>query len=325
MAYIKAITYYLPETILSNKNLYSILSEEYVEKTAKQVGVSVRHISKRDETSSDLAFCAAEKMFNEYHINRDIIDFVIFCTQTPDYMMPSTACILQDRLKLSQNCGAFDIDLGCSAFVYGLAAAQSFVQSKLAKNVLLLTGDTLSKTIHPNSESRLLFGDGAAACLISTDGFAEIGSEFVLGSDGSGYKDLILENSGMRNYFADKRTDDTANYMYMNGEAIFNFTTRIVPPLVNDTLLKNSLSKDDVDLFVFHQANKFMLNTVRKVCGISKDKFYVDLENTGNTTSSTIPIAVKDAMDKNLIAKGNKVMIAGFGIGLSWAGGILNF
>lgn len=325
MAHIKAISYYLPELKLSNSDLYPSLGEEYVEKTAKQVGVNFRHISGEKQTSADMAVLAAEKLFAEYNIDKKIIDFVIFCTQTPDYLMPSTSCIIQNKLQLSKNCGTFGCDLGCSGFAYGIAIAQSFVESGLAKNVLLLTGDTISKILKEQSESRLLFGDAAAACLISNNGFAEIGKNFTLGSDGSGFGDLILENSGMRNYKVGAGAESDGNYLYMNGEAIFNFTTRIVPPLVKDTLEKNGLSKDDVDLFVFHQANKFMLNTVRKVCGISKDKFYVDLENTGNTTSSTIPIAIKDAMDKNLIAKGNKVMIAGFGIGLSWAGGILNF
>lgn len=324
MAHIKAISYYLPELRLSNSDLYPFLGEEYVEKTAKQVGVNFRHISGNKQTSADMAILAAEKLLAEYNIDKNIIDFVLFCTQTPDYLMPSTSCIIQNRLQLSNNCGTFGYDLGCSGFVYGIAIAQSFVESGLAKNVLLLTGDTISKILKDHSESRLLFGDAAAACLISNDGFAEIGNNFVLGSDGSGFGDLILKNSGMRNYKVGSGSEN-GNYLYMNGEAIFNFTTRIVPPLVNDTLLKYGLKKDDVDLFVFHQANKFMLNTVRKVCGISKDKFYVDLENTGNTTSSTIPIAIKDAMDKNLITKDNKVMIAGFGIGLSWAGGILYF
>ncbi|MBQ3658513.1 MAG: ketoacyl-ACP synthase III [Bacteroidales bacterium] len=325
MAYIKALSYYLPDKVSSTSDLYDLLGKEYVDKVAKQVGVGFRHISSKNQTSSDLAVCAAEKMFEEYKIEREIIDYVIFCTQTPDYLMPSTSCILQDRLKLSHNCGTTGIDLGCSGFVYGLAIAQSFVKAGLAKNVLFLTADTISKVLSETSESRLLFGDGAAACLISDEGFCKIGSEFVLGSDGSGYKDLILENSGMRNYYAEKDPDDPKNYMYMNGENIFNFTAKTVPPLVDSTLEKYGFTKEDVDLFVFHQANKFMLNTVRKVCGISKDKFYIDLENYGNTTSSTIPIALKDAMDKQIIKPGSKVMIAGFGIGLSWAGGILKF
>ena len=325
MAFIKALSYYLPDKVSSTNDLYDVLGKEYVDKVAKQVGVGFRHISSKNQTSSDLAVCAAEKMIEEYQIERETIDYVIFCTQTPDYMMPSTSCILQDRLRLSHNCGTTGIDLGCSGFVYGIAIAQALVKARLAKNVLFLTADTISKVLEPTSESRLIFGDGAAACLVSDDGFCEIGSEFVLGSDGSGYKDLILENSGMRNYFAEKDQNDAKNYMYMNGEHIFNFTTRVVPPLVDGTLEKNGMSKDDIDLFVFHQANKFMLNTVRKVCGISKDKFYIDLENYGNTTSSTIPIALKDAIDKQIIKSGNKIMIAGFGIGLSWAAGVLKF
>ena len=256
----------------------------------------------------------------------------MLCTQSPDFFLPSTACILQDRLGIPTSAGAFDYNLGCSGCIYGMAVAKGLISAGIAKNVLLLTAETYNKYLHPQDKSnRSIFGDGAAACLISTDGFAEIG-EFALGTDGSGYKHLIVETGGSRKKekTSIESIDDDGHirredYLYMDGSAIFNFTLDAVPAMMNSILNKNDLEKEEIDYYVFHQANKFMLNTIRKVCVLPKEKFYVNISVTGNTVSSTVLIGLKDCLNNNIIKSGDKVMVTGFGVGLSWGGTILNF
>lgn len=332
MAYIKGISYYLPERIVTNEELLQEFPEWSVDKVAAKVGVNSRHLAADDETAGDMAEKAARKLFEEYSIDPKSIDFLMLCTQSPDHFLPSTACILQNRLGIPTSAGAFDYNLGCSGCVYGMVMAKGLIDSGMAKNVLILTAETYQKYLHPSDKSnRSIFGDGAAACLISTEGIAEIG-HFSLGTDGSGAEHLIVKTGAARckqatgNVVEDEdghlRYDD---YLYMNGSAIFNFTLDAVPAMMKDILKKNQMTRDEVDYFVFHQANKFMLNTIRKVCVLPKDKFYVNLENTGNTVSSTVMIALKDCLDKGTIRTGMKVMITGFGVGLSWGGTILKF
>ena len=256
----------------------------------------------------------------------------MLCTQSPDYFLPSTACILQDRLGIPTSAGAFDYNLGCSGCIYGMAIAKGLIASGIAKNVLLLTAETYNKYLHPSDKSnRSIFGDGAAACLISTEGIAEIG-EFSLGTDGSGSNKLIVKTGAARhNHPTGLSVEDDEghlwydDYLYMNGGAIFNFTLGAVPVMMKDILTKNNLAKEEIDYFVFHQANKFMLNTIRKVCVLPKDKFYVNLAETGNTVSSTVLIGLKECIDNKMVSAGMKVMISGFGVGLSWGGTILQF
>lgn len=331
-AYIKGISYYLPEKVMTNEELVKDFPEWSVDKVAKKVGIKSRHIAAKDETAGDMAEKAARQLFEEYDINPKDIDFVLLCTQSPDYHLPSTACILQDRLGIPTSAGAFDYDLGCSGCIYGMAIAKGFIYAGIARNILLLTSETYNKYIHPKDKgNRSIFGDGAAACLISTEGIAEIG-EFSLGTDGSGANTLIVKSGCSRNpnNMNDDNIDEdghikSSDNLYMDGNAIFNFTLDSVPSLMKDVLAKNNLDKDDIDYYVFHQANKFMLSTIRKVCLLPKDKFYINLEETGNTVSSTVLIGLKDCIDNNVINKGQKVMIAGFGVGLSWGGTILKF
>lgn len=332
MAYIKALSYYLPNRVVTNEELLQEFPEWSVDKVAAKVGVYSRHLAAEDETAGDLAEKAALKLFEEYRINPKDIDFLLLCTQSPDYFLPSTACILQHRLGIPTTAGAFDYNLGCSGCIYGMAIASSFVKSGLAKNVLLLTAETYQKYLHPSDKSnRSIFGDGAAACLISTEGFAKIG-EFELGTDGSGAEHLVMKTGAARlrkptgavsvDEDGHYRYDD---YLYMNGSAVFNFTLDVVPVLMNKILEKNGIQKEDVDYYVFHQANKYMLNTIRKVCSIPKDKFYVNLFEVGNTVSSTVLIGLKDCLGSLTLHPNMKVMICGFGVGLSWGGTILQF
>lgn len=332
MAYIKAISYYLPERVLTNEKLLEEFPEWSVDKVAQKVGVDSRHLAAEDETAGDMAEKAARKLFEEYKVNPQSIDFLLLCTQSPDFFLPSTACILQDRLGIPTSAGAFDYNLGCSGCIYGMAVAKGLIAAGIAKNVLLLTAETYTKYLHPSDKSnRSIFGDGAAACLISTDGFAKIG-EFSLGTDGSGADNLIVKTGAARHKAATgKFTEDDEghvwhdDYLYMNGGAIFNFTLDAVPAMMKDILQKNGIEQDQIDYYVFHQANKFMLNTIRKVCGLPKDKFHVNLSETGNTVSSTVLIGLKDCLDTQAIKAGGKVLVTGFGVGLSWGGTVLNF
>lgn len=332
MAFIKAISYYLPDRVVTNEELVKEFPEWSVEKVASKVGVHARHVAAQNETAGDMAEKAARKLFSEHGISPQSVDFVLLCTQSPDYFLPSTSCILQHRLGIPTSAGAFDYNLGCSGCVYGMAVAKGLIAGGIAKNILLLTAETYQKYLHPSDKSnRSIFGDGAAACLISTDGFAEIG-EFVLGTDGSGADMLMLKTGGARckretglvveDEDGHKRFDD---YLYMNGSAIFNFTLDAVPAMVSCILSKNGMSSTDVDYYVFHQANKFMLNTIRKVCSLPKEKFYINLEETGNTVSSTVLIGLRQCLDNGTIVKGMNVMVSGFGVGLSWGGTMLRF
>ena len=324
-AYIKALAYYLPKKVLTNEQLVSEFPEWTVEKIANKVGIRQRHVSGEQETAVDLAVHAANKLFEENNINRSIIDFVLLCTQSPDYFLPSSACLVQERLGLPTHTGALDFNLGCSGYIYGLSLAKGLICGGVANNVLLITAETYTKHLHPRDKgNRTIFGDAAAATLISTDGKFEVGN-FSLGTDGRGAENLIVKTGGCRCpqkaedlHFDENGNPISSDYLYMNGAEIFNFTLDVVPQLVKDTLMKNQLQQEDIDLFVFHQANKYMINFLRKKLKIGESKFYLYLENVGNTVSSTIPIALYEA-EKEKRLKGN-ILLAGFGVGLSWGG-----
>lgn len=328
-AFIQAITYYLPENVVTNEELVKDFPEWTVEKIVEKVGVKQRHIA-GEEKISDMAVKASERLFTENQdIDRKNIDFVLVCTQSPDYFLPSTACLVQASLGLSTKCGAFDFNLGCSGYEYGLAVAKGFIESGIAKNVLLITSEAYNKHLHHRDKgNRTIFGDAATATVISNSGFAEIG-DFVLGTDGTGAENLIVRTGGMAHpdkandiVFDEDGNPRSSDHLYMNGGEIFSFTLMTVPKMVRQTLEKNSLTKDDIDLYVFHQANRFMLNHLRKKLKIEEDKFFLNMENIGNTVSSTVPIALADAKTQGKLT-GN-VMIAGFGVGLSWGATILH-
>lgn len=333
MAFIKAISYYLPEKELTNAALQTEFPEWSAEKVAAKVGVDVRHICTPEETAGDLAEKAALKLFQESDIRPSEIDFVLLCTQSPDYHLPTTACVLQHRLGIPTSAGALDYNLGCSGCIYGMAVAKGLIAAGIAHNVLLLTAETYSKYLYPEDKSnRSIFGDGAAACLIASSADHAIAAvqDFVLGTDGSGADHLIVRTGASRQPGLTGLSEEDEeghirrdDFLYMNGSAVFNFTLETVPQLIQDTLSKHHLSSDAIDYYIFHQANKFMLSTLRKCCAIPKDKFYIDLSQTGNTVSSTILIGLKKCLDSHTIQSGQQVMVAGFGVGLSWGATIL--
>ena len=301
------IAYSLPKTSLTNADLVRVYPEWTEEKILSKTGIASRHVTSKDESALDLAERAANRLFASCAISGDAIDFLLLCTQSPSYKLPSSACLLQERLRIPTTAGALSFDHGCSGFIYGLALAKGLISGGMARNVLFVTSETYTKYIAQEDKStRTIFGDGAAATLIDEGAIAKIGA-FSFGTDGSGSEKLMVR-------------DDR---LFMDGPEIFNFTLDIVPKTMDDVLVKNGLARDDIDLYVFHQANKFMLDTIRKVNGLPREKFYVNMETTGNTVSSTIPIALKQLEDAGRLKPGMKMMLMGFGVGLSWGATIV--
>ncbi len=328
-AFIRAIEYELPEGSLTNEMFAAEFPEWSVEKIEEKTGIISRGIAAIDECASDIGVRAAERLFATAVCAREDIDYLLFCTQSPDFFLPTTACVMQDRLGLPKTCGAIDFNLGCSGFVYGLGLAKGLIETGQARSILLITAETYSKHIHPGDKSvRTLFGDAAAATLIQNKDVAEnLLGPFVYGTDGGGANNLIVPTGGFRA----QRTSDSAcvvedengnlrsqDNLYMNGSEIFTFTLLSIPKSVKETLVAAGKTMEDVDLFVFHQANKFMLEHLRRKLKIQEEKFFMSFKNYGNTVSSTIPIALKDAQLEGKLKSGDLVMLVGFGVGYSW-------
>lgn len=331
VAAISAIEYFLPHIVLSSEQLADDFPGWSVEKIDAKTGIRERHIAAVDECSSDLAVQAAEKLFRSGVCRPEQIDYVLLCTQSPDYFLPSTACLIQARIGIPSSAGALDYNLGCSGFVAGLGLAKGLIETGQATKVLLLTAETYSKFVNNLDKSaRTIFGDAAAATIVSameTDGQPLVGP-FIYGTDGSGAENLIVQTGGMRH----PRTPETAveyedesgnfrsrNNLFMNGAEIFNFTLRAIPRCVEALLDRARLGADDIDLFVFHQANHYMLEHLRKKLKLPEEKFVVVMRHCGNTVSSTIPIALKHAQQDGRLKPGHLIMLVGFGVGYSWA------
>jgi len=329
------IEYYIPEKTVSNADLVEENPSWNIDKIYEKTGINNRYIANKNQTSVDLAVEAGNKILNKGY--REVVDYIILCTQSPDYFLPTSACILQDRLGLGQAVGAIDVNQGCSGFIYSLGLAKGLIESNQAKNVLVLTAETYSKFIHPKDKSvRTLFGDAASCALISAvnDDKVKYISEPVYGTDGSMYDSLIVPDGGMKNPYKDSSYDEyedkssnirTPSNLYMDGNNIFLFTLSKVPKLYSKVLEKESLTKDDIDIFILHQANKFMLDSLQKKLDIPDEKMHRSYQNFGNTVSSTIPIGLKIEME-NMQSKEIKcAMLLGFGVGLSWAGLVVRF
>jgi 3-oxoacyl-[acyl-carrier-protein] synthase III len=331
-AYIQAISYFLPEKVITNEQIVQEFPNWTIEKINSKIGIKERHVVAEDETATDMAVKAAEKLFEEHSIDRSTIDYIILVTQSSDYQLPTSACLIQERLGLPTSIGAIDVNLGCSGFIFGASIAKGLICGEMATRVLLLTSETYSKYIHRRDKgNRTIFGDAAAATLIGKEGIAEI-CNFSFGTDGRGAENLIVKTGGARHRtpLSDLEYDEydnvkSSDHLFMDGSAILNYTLDYFPPLAVDTLRKNNLEQDDIDLFVFHQANKYIMTLLRKKLRIPEDKYYCFYENIGNTVSSTIPIAMKEAIDDGSIKKGFKVMSAAPGLGYSWGGVIFRF
>jgi 3-oxoacyl-[acyl-carrier-protein] synthase III len=322
-AAIAAIEFHIPDRVLANEELAALSELWTPEKIHAKTGIHQRRVAGAEECSSDLAVAAAQKLFASGACRPRDVDFLLLCTQSPDYLLPTTACIVQDRLGLSNAVGALDFNLGCSGYVYGLGLAKGLIETGQAQRILLITAETYSKFIRDEDLNvRTLFGDGATATLITheTAGTEAIGP-MMYGTDGSGAENLIVRESALRVFNPDEESEltDQRGRLFMNGPQIFTFTLKAVPGLVRSLLEKSEKSLDDVDLFVFHQANEYMLEHLRKKIGIAEDRFYCAMSEYGNTVSSTIPIALKHAQYDGRLKPDDTVMLVGFGVGYSWA------
>jgi 3-oxoacyl-[acyl-carrier-protein] synthase-3 len=333
---IAGIEYYLPQTVLSNQDLAAEFPEWSMEKIQGKTGISDRHIAASEECSSDLAFAAAQRLFASGVCAPQEVDYLLLCTQSPDYFLPTTACILQDRLGMCTHAGAIDFNLGCSGFVYGLGMAQGLIQTGQARKVLLITAETYTKFIHPQDKSvRTLFGDAAAATLLTADDDqAPRSTTYVYGTDGKGAKNLIVPAGGMRlqssSATAEAVDDENGNRrsqdnLFMNGAEIFNFTLRAIPECVAALLARAGKRMEDIGLFVFHQANQYMLDHLRKKLKVPAEKFFIWMASCGNTVSSTIPIALHHAAAEGRLQPGQLVMLVGFGVGYSWGATLIEW
>ena len=335
-ARIVGISTHLPDAVLTNEQLSQAFESWWPAKIFEKTGIMQRHIAAKNETALDLGTAAAAKLMASLDIDGHSIDYLIFCTQAPEYILPSSACIMQHRLGLPKSVGALDITLGCSGFVYGLSLATGLIAGGMANRVLLVTADTYSKYINDGDRSvRTLFGDGAAATLIEGvgSGGPAIGS-FVFGTDGSGANELIVESGGARlsrsAATGEASEDESGNIrsrdnLYMNGGAVMSFTLREVPTLFNAVKEKSNITDEQLDYVVMHQANRFMLDALRKKMKIPADKAPYFFENIGNTVSSTIPFVLENMYGQGQLNSGKIAVLLGFGVGLSWAGCTIYF
>lgn len=330
-ARVAAIATFLPEAKLDNHTLAALYPGWSAEKILEKTGISERRIAADGETALDLAEGACLELFAQ--IGPQPIDFLILCTQAPDYILPTSACVLQHRLGLPTSVGALDVNLGCSGFVYGLALATGLIASGAASSVLLVTADTYSKYIHPRDKSvRTLFGDGAAATLVTASDAGDVIGPFLFGTDGAGAGSLIVEAGGFRTPASAEtavESEDRSgnvrsrNHLYMDGAAVLNFTLRVVPSTFAQLLGRSELAAGDLDHVVMHQANRFMLDRLQKKLGLNDAQVPRGYEKIGNTVSSTIPFVLAGLAKEGRLKPGTKTMLIGFGVGLSWAGAMI--
>lgn len=332
---ITSISYALPENKLTHEELRERFGKDVADKVAKISGILERRVADEKTCASDLACSAAKLLFSNGIAKPDDFDLLIFATQTPDYVMPSSACLIQDRLGLKKSCAAFDLNLGCSQFVYALASACAWVDSGMAKKALVLTGDTSTRLIHPKDRSAVsIFGDGAAACVVENCESKKSFLDFSFGTDGSGADDLITPALGMRNIFSESDFSEyadaegnvrTPRNIKINGFKIFVFAYQTVPESIREILKKNSLTIEDIDLFIFHQAGEKIIKSSCSRLKIPDKKVYYKMHDIGNCGGSSVPIALADAVISGRLKPGMKILISSFGVGLSWNCCIMNW
>ncbi|MCM2371925.1 ketoacyl-ACP synthase III [Aporhodopirellula aestuarii] len=322
-AQIGPIAVHLPPRVEDNKSLQQQFPNWDLPLIEEKTGIHQRHIAAPDVTAADLAYNAATELFEREAIDPASIDFVLLCTQTPDYPLPTTACLLQDRLGLPTHCGAIDFNLGCSGYVYGLAMAEGLFQSGLAKRVLLLTAETYSKYIDDNDRSlRTIFGDAAAATLLTAGDRPSLWG-FQFGSDGSGADMLIVGDGGARptaEAIRPRHRKRWKSRLYMDGPSLIGFTVEAIPRLVDEILEANSLTDSDVHRYLMHQATWKMLEQLRLRMNVSEERLPIDLADIGNTVSCTLPILIDRIRRRGELSNKDTNMLVGFGVGLSWAG-----
>lgn len=324
----------VPKNVIDNYNYTQHFDKDTVKDIIDKVGIKERRFSDSETCSSDMCYAAAEKLITDLNINKEEIDLLIFISQTPDYRMPATSILLQDRLGLGKHTAAFDINLGCSAFVYGLSVAYSLMQTGGFRKALLLDGETRSKVYSPmDRKTAFLFGDGGVAAIIENDKrFGK--SYFSLNSDGSKESYIKIDGGGYRNpssveTIKFKAVDEHGNmktdeHGYMKGPDVFNFVLLEIPSDIKRILEYSEIKKEDIDYFVFHQANKYMNNYLIKKLKIDPEKAPSSIENFGNTSSVSIPLTIVHQL-QNKLDNNKKVLLSGFGVGMSWATAVIDF
>jgi 3-oxoacyl-[acyl-carrier-protein] synthase-3 len=322
-AEIGPISVHFPEQRETNEQLQAAFPDWDLPLIEEKTGIRCRYIAADDETASDLAVNAAEKLFAEHGIERGEIDFVLLCTQTPDYPLPTTACLIQQRLGLKQNCGALDFNLGCSGFVYGMAMAEGLIQSGAAKKILLLTAETYSKYIDSQDRSlRTIFGDAAAATLVQARETPSLRC-FQFGTDGSGADTLLVADGGARREtqaLKPRHRKRWKSRLYMDGPSLLSFTVVAVPNLIDEVLAAAKLTAAQIDLYLLHQATRKMLEQLQTRLGLNEERLPIRLEDGGNTVSCTLPILIAELRKEGKLTVGHRTMLIGFGVGWSWAG-----
>jgi 3-oxoacyl-[acyl-carrier-protein] synthase III len=330
---IKSIEYYLPETIITNEDLQKENPDWNMEKVAEKSGVYQRHIAGENETAFDLSAKACDKLFQTN--NKSEIDGIIYCTQSPDYIMPSNSFLLHKYLCLKDEVIAFDFNHACTGYIYGLAMANAFIKAGMAKQILLVNADTYSKYINKKDRStRILFGDGAAVTIVEESNEREGIIDIELGSFGSGYNKFWIPAGGLRLPKSDSTSVEiendrgnirTQNDIEMDGFGVWSFINSVAPKQVDRLLKKNNFEITDVDQFIFHQASQMTLESIMRLLKLDKEKVFINIRNKGNTVSATIPIALKDAIDQDKINIGSTLILSGFGVGLSYGAIIMKY
>jgi len=331
---IKQIEYYLPEKIVTNLDIQAKHPEWNIEKVGEKSGVFIRHIAEPGETALDLAIKAVEKLFSNGSISTTDIQGIIFCTQSPDYIMPSNAFLIHKHFGFSTDVWVFDYNLACSGYVYGLSIARGMLETNMAENILLITADTYSKYINEGDRSTsVLFGDAAAVSIIGKEERHGI-IDIQLASSGNEYESFYIPSGGSRRPVGKSTkvvsTDKSGNNrtledIHMNGFAVWKFISNTVPKQINTLLKRNNLTVNEIDFFGFHQASKLTLDSLIKASKIDSKKVYMNLNRVGNTVSASIPIALKDAQLDGSLKKGDLVLLSGFGVGLSWGSLIMKY
>jgi 3-oxoacyl-[acyl-carrier-protein] synthase III len=322
-AAIGPIAIHFPEHLETNQALQAQNPSWNMDLIYAKTGIAQRFIAAPGETASDLGVAAAKKLFAEQKIDPTSIDFLLFCTQTPDYPLPTTACLMQDRLGLPTTCGALDFNLGCSGFVYGLSLADGLIRTGAVKRILLITAETYSKYIHPTDRSlRTIFSDAAAATLIEGGDTPSL-SAYQFGTDGRGADTLIVNQGGARDAEAaiqPRHRHRWPSPLYMDGPALIEFAVDSIPGLVKDVLEAANLTPEEIDYYIFHQATDKMLLLLREALHVGERELPIILRDCGNTVSSTIPIAIDEMRRDGALEPGMKNLLVGFGVGWSWAG-----
>jgi len=330
---IKSIEYYLPETIVTNEDLQKENPDWNLEKVTERSGVFQRHISGENETAYDLSVKACDQLFQTN--DKNDIDGIIYCTQSPDYIMPSNSFILHNYLNLGNGVFAYDFNHACTGYIYCLAMANAFIKAGMAKEILLVNADTYSKYINPKDRStRVLFGDGAAVTIVKESNEKKGIIDIDLGSSGSGYNKFWIPAGGLRLPKSDSTSLEvendrgnirTQNDIEMDGFGVWSFINSVAPKQVDRLLKRNNVEKTDVDQFIFHQASKMTLESIMRLMKLNEEQVFINIQNIGNTVSASIPIALKDAIDQDKIDIGSTLILSGFGVGLSYGAILMEY